>query len=149
MNTEIAHGRRVLWVEDQTDEYDPLEAELQQLVRAGNLVVVKTEEDSRMALMAQRFDLLLLDLMLPENKDGLSAGVISLTAGHRLLRQLRASTDWATPADCRVVLFTARGDCVELEKTEKLVRPLGQVVRKPTPMKAILDIVKAQLAALT
>jgi CheY-like chemotaxis protein len=136
---------RILWIEDQTEEYDPLLDDLQGLVGQENLVVVRTEEEGRFQLRGHAFDLVLLDLMLPRDEGESKEGLIRIESGQRLLRELRQNTDWATSPDCKVVVWTARASPDALTEVNALLGPSGRLMRKPIPIE---DIVRVTLEML-
>ncbi len=60
--------------------------------------------------------------------------MVNLEGGQLILRELRdpkESGNWATPSNCQVIVFTARGDSQALEEIENLIGENGKIVHKP------------------
>jgi CheY-like chemotaxis protein len=136
---------RILWIEDQPEEYGPLLEDLQGLVGQGNLVLAYTEEEGRSQLRGHAFDLVLLDLMLPQNDVKHKIGMVLLDAGQRLLGELRQNTDWVTSPDCKVVVCTARRNPDVLAEVEESLFPHGRLIQKPAPMGEIVRVIREML----
>jgi CheY-like chemotaxis protein len=94
-------------------------------------MLAETQEDGLNQLRERRFDVLLLDIMLPLNQSDHKNGFVNLDAGYEILEALRSNIEWETPFDCIVVVFSARGNSEKLEQMEKLIDSNGKLIRKP------------------
>jgi DNA-binding NarL/FixJ family response regulator len=138
-------NRSILWIEEQCEEYDPLLEDLQDLVGREHMVVACTEEEGHSQLEERAFDLVILDLMLPQNDEHYKVGLIRLEAGQRLLRDLRENMGWATSPNCSVLVLTARGNPDALAEVENLLKPSGLLIQKPAPVEEIVQVVREML----
>lgn len=129
---------KILWIEEQYDEYNPVLKKLGQLVGPDNVHTARTEEQGLAELQRASFDLVLLDLMLPRNDDELEAGLTRREAGVRILRQLRQNDDWETSKDCIVVVFTARGGAEMRGNVKELLGSRGFLIQKPADIPEVL-----------
>jgi CheY-like chemotaxis protein len=141
----IFTNQRILWIEEQYEEYDPLLEDLQALVGQEHVILARTGDGGRKELRHHFFDIVLLDLMLPQNEKEINLELIHLETGQQLLRELRQNTDWATPKDCKVVVFTARGNSDALNEVQSLLGPFGELIEKPTPVENVLQVVHEML----
>lgn len=135
----------ILWIDEQIYEYYPNDEILAQLF---NLTQANYEEEGIEYLKQNRYDLVLLDLMLPKNKEEYDRSLVHLGTGQHILQQLRnqdESEKWATPFDCAVIVFTARGNKDALSQVIKLIGEHGELLQKPVLGDVLIEKVYAVL----
>jgi CheY-like chemotaxis protein len=142
MSTQPKYSHlQVLWLEEQVDEYYPIDEDLSALFTLDEAEFV---EDAIRYLKERRYDLVILDLMLPQNREEHKLYQVHLEAGQHVLRKLRdpdKSENWATPFDCQVIVFTARGDKEALEEVHELIGQNGELIQKPVDPDAFIQTV--------
>lgn len=130
-NTPQYPHLRVLWIEEQTDEYYPIDEDLMGLF---TLQIAETVDKGFQYLKEEQYNLILLDLMLPANDNEYMLYNVHLEAGQRILRALRLSEEaksWATSSSCQVIVLTARGDKEALAEVRDLIGENGRLIQKP------------------
>lgn len=145
MEKKVFPNYSILWIEDQYEEYDPLFNDLQDLVGKGHVTVSQTEDDGRSLLQNKAFDLVILDLLLPKNENERRLNLIHLEAGIRILQELRNNESWATHRNCKVLVFTARGNPDALAEVGELLDSNGELIEKPTHVEDVIQLVKELL----
>ena len=103
------------------------------------MIIEQTEDEGLQALQNRRFDLLILDLMLPRNREEQMIGSVHLDAGVRILQELRENNNWFTKKDCPVIIFTARGNAIILDKVKKLIESEENFFQKPASLDSIFQ----------
>jgi len=136
---------KVLWIEEQIDEYYPIDEDIKGLFTVH---VAETVEKGVQNLKTESYDLVILDLMLPINVEEYKLYNVHLEAGQRILRQLRnaeESKKWATSSNCRIIVFTARGDEEALAEVGNLIGTNGKLIQKPVDPDEFIKEVRAIL----
>lgn len=121
-------SQRILIVDDEAHLRLSLGALLEQ---AGFQVMTASNADEALAAMEQsQPDLVLLDVILPGEKDGFS-----------VCEEIRAQERWQ---GVRILVITARGRAVEREKA--LALGADGFIVKPFSVKAVIDQAQTLLA---
>jgi CheY-like chemotaxis protein len=136
---------KILWIEEQWDEYFPLNELLGKIVGEENVQIAENQDDGVNYLKNISFDLVIMDIMLPRNKEQQKYKVVTLEAGINILRDLRNNTDWQTSPSCNVIALTARGNPEPLNLIQTLLGEKGKLIGKPAVIDAIIDQVKQYL----
>jgi CheY-like chemotaxis protein len=106
------------------------------------VVVARTTDDGRNQLRERAFNLLLLDLMIPQNEDDLKLDLITLDAGQRILRELHENMDWITHPNCKIVVLSAQANLDALAEITNLVGSFGCLIHKPTSEEDIVQVIR-------
>jgi CheY-like chemotaxis protein len=141
--------RKILWIEDEHAYYVGLKSDLDDL---ADLTISNTKDEAVQTMIENRFDLIILDVMLPDDKEDEKVGLINLRAGQDILAKLREESKdpgWKTLPNTRVLVITAQGVEEQLAKVEELIGGQGRLLEKPNFNERIIAAVQEELGLAT
>jgi CheY-like chemotaxis protein len=142
-------NQQILWIDDEALTYTRLYRELVRILgNADRLTLATTVENALASLGSdKRYDLLLLDVMLPQNEAEGRLNLVDLDAGIGLLRDIRQGKFAAADPSIPTVVYTARGNGAKLAELRALLDDNRDILLiKSVPPRKVTDAIAAILA---
>lgn len=151
----------VFWIEDQLDEFIDggwgiIKAELGKLefalegdgpIQAGNVEQAESMLNTFDEDNAKRPDVILLDLMLPQDSDEAQCKRVDLDAGYLIWFEIRQLKKWRSLAQIPIIVITARGRPEYMDQVcnDRNTMWIPKPADPATVAKAISDLLGAAL----
>jgi CheY-like chemotaxis protein len=144
----------IMWIEDQIEPFIVgLEVLIEELRSRGfeladERLEARTVEDAERMLddceiSAPKPDVILLDLMLPQDQEDLRQSKVDLDGGYLIWFELRKMQKWPTLAEVPVLIITARG---RPEYRDQVTSdPATKWLSKPAAPSEVAEIIKQLL----